>query len=75
MPGASATIPFTTTAPGDFTLAHNLGYLPVTVIIEMNSAGTVWFQPQRYDLENLYLAASDAGVTGLVIIWASCSDC
>jgi hypothetical protein len=73
--GASATIPFTTTAPGPFTLAHNLGYIPVTVIFEFTDGGTVWFQPQRYDTENLYLEASDTGITGVAIIWASCADC
>ena len=75
MPNASATIAFTTTAPGDFTLAHNLGYIPQTVIFEFTDGGTVWFQTPRYDATNLYLVASDAGVTGYVIIFASCGEC
>ena len=69
---ANATIPFDTTAPGDFTLAHNLGIVPSTVIFEFTDGGTVWFQPIRYDATNLYLVASDAGVTGVVIIFADC---
>ena len=69
---ANATIPFDTTAPGDFTLAHNLGIVPSTVIFQFTDGGTVWFQPVRYDATNLYLVASDAGVTGVVIIFSDC---
>jgi len=69
---ANATIPFNTSAPGNFTLAHNLGIVPSTVIFEFTDGGTVWFQPQRYDSTNLYLVASDAGITGVVIIFADC---
>jgi hypothetical protein len=65
-------IPFTTIAPGPFTLPHNLGVLPGSVIFEFTSGGVVWFQtPTRYDSENLYLIASDAGVTGYAIVYAS----
>ena len=72
---ASVTIPFDTTAPGDFTLAHNLGLVPATVIFEFTDGGTVWFQTLRFDSTNLYLVASDAGVTGIVIIYATCGGC
>jgi hypothetical protein len=74
MPSANATIPFTTTAFGNFTLAHNLGIVPTTVIFEFTDGGSVWFQPLRYDATNLYLVASAPGVTGVVIVYASC-DC
>lgn len=69
---SSATIPFDTSAPGPFTLAHNLGLVPSTVIFEFTDGGTVWFQPQRYDDINLYLVASDTGITGVVIVFADC---
>jgi len=69
---ANATIPFTTSAPGNFTLAHNLGMVPTTVIFEFTDGGTVWFQSTRYDDTNLYLVASDADVTGVVIVFADC---
>lgn len=69
---ASATIPFNTSAPGNFTLAHNLGIVPSSIIFEFTDGGTVWFQPQRYDATNLYLVASDTGITGVVIIFADC---
>lgn len=72
---ASATIPFDTSAPGDFTLAHNLGIVPSTVIFEFTDGGTVWFQPQRFDAMNLYLVASDADITGVAIIFADCGGC
>lgn len=72
---ASVTIPFATTAPGNFTLAHNLGIVPTTVIFEFTAGGTVWFQNPRYDSTNLYLVASDSGVTGFVVIYASCEGC
>jgi hypothetical protein len=72
---ASVTIPFDTTAPGDFTLAHNLGILPSTVIVEYTSGGAIWFQNPRYDTDNLYLVASDAGVMGTIIVYASCGSC
>jgi len=67
-------VAFTTTAPGDFTLPHNLGVVPGSVIFEFTSGGSVWFQnPLKYDANNLYLIASDAGVTGFAIIFASTS--
>lgn len=72
---ATAVIPFNTTAPGPFTLPHNLGMLPVTVIFEFTDGGTVWFQPQRFDTTNLYLVSSDFGVTGVAIVFASCGGC
>jgi hypothetical protein len=69
---AQVQIPFTTAAPGNFTLPHNLGVIPGSVIFEFTSGGVVWFQtPTRYDSENLYLVASDAGVTGYAIIFST----
>jgi hypothetical protein len=72
---ASISITYTTTAPGPFTLAHNLDLTPVTVVFEFESGGTVWFQTPRYDATNLYLVASAAGVTFTVIIYATCGGC
>jgi hypothetical protein len=57
-------------APGNCTVAHMLGRVPVCAIIQMTSGGAIWFQtPTSYDGTNLYLVASDAGVTGKVIVW------
>jgi hypothetical protein len=36
----------------------------------MTSAGAIWFQaPTSYDGTNIYFVASDAGVTGKVVVW------
>ncbi len=57
-------------APGNFTVAHNLGRAPIGAVIQMTSSGAVWFQPSPlYDATNLYLVASDAGVTAKVQVW------
>jgi hypothetical protein len=69
---ATVSIPFDTSAPGPFTLPHNLGIVPSTVIFEFTSGGTVWFQPQRFDANNLYLIASDTGIEGIAIVFADC---
>jgi len=63
-------IPVASTNPGNVTAAHLLGREPLGAVIQMTSAGTMWFQsPTMYDGTNLYLAASDAGVTAKVLIW------
>jgi hypothetical protein len=57
-------------APGNFTVPHLLGRVPLCAIVQMTSGGAIWFQtPASYDGANLYLVASDAGVTGRVIVW------
>lgn len=56
--------------PGNFTVAHLLGRVPVGVQLRMTSGGVIWWQsPTDVDATNLYLVASDAGVTGKVILW------
>jgi hypothetical protein len=57
-------------APGSCTVPHLLGRVPVCAVIQMTSGGAIWLQtPTSYDGTNLYLVASDAGVTGKVIVW------
>lgn len=52
-------------AAGNFQIAHGLGRAPQVVLFEMTSGGTFWLQsPTSYDATNLYLVASDAGITG-----------
>jgi len=68
----STQVAFTTSASGNFTLPHNLGVIPGSVIFEYTSGGAVWFQtPTKYDATNLYLVASAPGVQGYAIIFAS----
>jgi hypothetical protein len=51
-------------AGGNFTVPHGAGVTPKAVIIEMTSAGNIWFQtPTKYDSTNLYLVASDGPLT------------
>jgi hypothetical protein len=57
-------------AAGNLSVAHMLGRTPVAAIIRMTSAGAIWWQsPTDMDGTNLYLVASDAGVTAKVILW------
>jgi hypothetical protein len=57
-------------AAGNCTVPHLLGRVPLCAIIQMTSGGAIWFQtPLSYDGVNLYLVASDAGITGRVIVW------
>lgn len=57
-------------APGTLAVPHLLGRTPICAIIQMTSAGALWFQNgTQYDSSNLYLVASDAAVTAMVRIW------
>jgi hypothetical protein len=72
---SQATINFTTSEPGEFTLAHNLGLIPQEVIFELTSSGAIWFQDALYDSVNLYLVASDANISGSAIIYVGNGGC
>ena len=57
-------------APANFTLQHYLGRAPIGVVVQMTSGGAIWFQaPTMYDATNLYLVASDSGITAKVLLW------
>ncbi|HEV2349008.1 MAG TPA: hypothetical protein VG028_04080 [Terriglobia bacterium] len=57
-------------AAGNFSLVHNLGRAPLGVMIYMTSGGALWFQPANlFDATNLYLTASDAGITASIQVW------
>ncbi len=63
-------INITSAAAGNGSVAHLLGRAPLCAIIQMTSAGAIWFQtPSSYDGTKIYFVASDAGVTGRVIVW------
>lgn len=60
--------------PGNFTVAHGLDHEPFNVSIVMTSGGAIWFQTEgdgslKKDASNLYLVASDGGITGRALIW------
>lgn len=63
------TIALAPTAPGNFTVAHGQSATPIYAIIQMTSGGEIWFQTPQYDATNLYLVASDAGITGNAIVF------
>jgi len=63
-------VSLTPSAPGNGTTPHLLGRAPLCAIIQMTSGGAIWLQtPTSYDGKNIYFVASDAGVTGRVIVW------
>ena len=63
-------IPVAPTAPGNFTVPHLLGRVPIGAHVRMTSPGAIWWQsPTDVDAVNLYLVASDAGVTAKVQVW------
>jgi hypothetical protein len=59
-------IAISASAPGNFTVPHQLGIVPKAVLIRMNSPGfpAFWFQTARYDDVNIYLVSPGAGVSG-----------
>lgn len=63
-------VPFQTTSPGEFSVAHGLAAVPSAATIEMTSGGAIWFQSTRYDSNNVYLVASDTGLTGHLKVWS-----
>lgn len=61
-----------TAAPGNFSLAHGLGYTPTAATISMSSGGLIWFQyPISWDATFFYLTASDSDLTGFIIPFES----
>lgn len=68
---ARSTVALAPSAPGNFTVAHGLGVIPTAAIIQMTSTGAIWFQSATmYDATNLYLVASDTGLTGVARVLA-----
>lgn len=61
---ADAEIALAPSAPGPFTVAHGLGTSPLMSLVEMLSDGAIRWQSTPWDATNLYLVASDAGITG-----------
>lgn len=53
---------------GFFQFAHGLSGTPIVLGCKMTSAGVIWSQEPDADATNLYLAASDSGLTGYVVV-------
>jgi hypothetical protein len=58
-----------TTAPGAFSVAHNLNRMPVNANIMMTAAGNIFWQDPQFDETNLFLVASDSDLTAKVKVW------
>ncbi len=67
--GPAATLAATPSAPGNFSIAHGLAAAPSRISVLMTSGGAIW-QQAAADATNVYLAASDAGVTATVYVFA-----
>lgn len=57
-------------APREFTKAHGLAFTPSAVVVQMTSGGQIWLQSSGFDETNLYLVASDGGVTGTALCFS-----
>jgi hypothetical protein len=67
---AARWVTFTSSAPGPFTVAHELGYSPNGVSAPiLTNAGAVFFQTPPWDATKLYLVASAPGISGMVLVW------
>lgn len=67
-------VALTPSSDGNFTVAHGLGVAPASALIQMTSGGQIWFQSARFDATNLYLVASEAGVTGKAVVLYSATS-
>lgn len=65
---ASAQIEVTSPVAGSFVITHGLGVVPESIDILMTSAGAIW-QTAAADATNLFLAASDVGLTATVSVF------
>lgn len=69
LPAPSTTLALAPGAPGNFTVAHGLGKIPVAGIVQMTSGGSIYWQAVPWDATNVYLVATDAGVTANLLLW------
>ena len=65
-----STLSATPSAGGNFTMAHGLSSAPSRISILMTSGGAIWAQTPAFDGTNVYLVASDGGVTGDIVLYA-----
>lgn len=64
------TVLVTSAAPGPFSVAHTLGAVPSLVEMLPTSDGYLFFQDPPWDGTNVYLDASDTGVTATLSVYA-----
>jgi hypothetical protein len=61
----------TSSAPGNFQIAHGLTDTITAIFIKPVSSGEIWLQTPEYDGTYIYLTASDADISVNVIIFHS----
>jgi subtilisin family serine protease len=65
---AAVKVALAPSAAGNFTVAHGMAAAPSAVTFMKTSSGDFWLQlPTSIDATNLYLVASEAGITGYAI--------
>src|ERR1700744_4113050 len=64
-----AILKVTSPNPGNFAIAHGLNGIPTVLEIIPTSSGVIWGQTLYADKTNLYLAASDDGVTATILAY------
>lgn len=62
----AATLAASSTAPGNFSVAHGLGVEPEMIELLPTSASALWLQDPAFDGTNIYLTASAAGATATI---------
>lgn len=65
----SASLSVSNSDPGNFFVPHGLDTVPFLIEIIPTSAGTIWGQAGFADDTNIYLVASDGGVTATVLVY------
>jgi hypothetical protein len=66
----AGSISVTAPAIGPFTVAHGLSFTPTRITLTPTSAGNIWTQNPAVDATNVYLFASDAGISATVNLYA-----
>ena len=68
--GPAAILTAVSETPGNFNIPHGLGAVPSRIEILMISAPQIWAQLPSFDEDNVYLTASDTGITALILVYA-----
>jgi hypothetical protein len=63
----TVSIPVTASQTGVISIPHGLGLIPDQVKVLATNAGALW-QPVAADATNVYVQASDVGVTGVITV-------
>ena len=70
----SATLNVTSSAPGNFSVAHGLDVVPFLINIIPTSPGIIVGQSAFVDDTNVNLEASDTGVTATILVWTTAAS-